>query len=239
MTSTSTTGKTEPASLPIALQLRQLLRSGVHRIGQVEIRTGLYGYHYVLFHSDDEELATEPAFGGLEIHETPEAARDLSTWAEDGAYRFTKSQANLRRGWVIALDDEEQLRLALDLFYPACVGLFLAQQGGTLHIEHLRDKLDRQTGMYRNARNLSNEGAQALVREVCGPSHQCAKKILWQIDAGTPLAESEATRYNGIPGDIPEIEAIALLCREACNHFVAECRKAAKSEFEASRTAQA
>jgi hypothetical protein len=29
------------------------------------------------------------------------------------------------------------------------------------------------------------------------------------------------------------MEAIPLLCREACNHFVAECRKAAKAEFDA------
>jgi hypothetical protein len=46
------------------------------------------------------------------------------------------------------------------------------------------------------------------------------------------LDDNEASRYNGIPGMVPESEAIPLLCREACNHFVAECRKAAKAEFE-------
>ncbi len=222
-----------------ALQLRRLLRSGVHRIGQVEILNDVYGYHYVLCHFEDVELATEPALGGLDLHEGPDAARDLSTWAEDGSYRFTKGQTNLRRGWVIALEDEEQLRLALDLFYPACVGLFLAEQAGTLVIENLRDKLNRQTGMYRFARSISDDGAQELVRRVCGPAHQCAKRILWQIDPETSLADSEASRYNGIPGNLPENEAIPLLCREACNHFVAECRKAAKAEFEASRPAEA
>ena len=128
------------------------------------------------------------------------------------------------------LENEEDLRLALDQFYPACVGLFIAQQGGTLEIETLREKLNRQTGMYRFARSISDVGAQKLVQEVCGPAHQCAKKILWQIDAQTPLENSAASRYNGIPGDVLESEAIPLLCREACNHFVAECRRAAKAE---------
>ncbi|MES2438070.1 MAG: DR2241 family protein [Verrucomicrobiota bacterium] len=218
--------------MSIALQLRNLLRSGIHRIGELELQTDVYGFPYVICHHVDAELSTEPAFGGLDVHEGPGDARDLSTYAEDGTYRFTKGQTNLKRGWVMTLETEEELRLALDQFYPACVGLFLAQQGGVLEIETLREKLDRQTGMYRFARTISDAGAQKLVREVCGPAHQCAKKILWRIAAETPLEDSEASRFNGIPGDLPESEAIPLLCREACNHFVAECRKAAKAEHE-------
>ena len=224
--------------MSIALQLRNLLRSGIHRIGELELQTDIYGYPYVICHFADAELSTEPAFGGLEHHEGPADARDLSTYAEDGTYRFTKGQVNLKRGWVMSLENEEDLRLALDQFYPACVGLFLAQRGGILEIETLREKLNRQTGMYRFARTISDAGAQKLVQEVCGPAHQCAKKILWQIDADTPLEDSEASRFNGIPGDVPENEAIPLLCREACNHFVAECRKTAKAEQEAKSAVQ-
>ena len=47
-----------------ALKLRNLLRSGIHRIGQLEIHTDLYGYSYGVCHCDDAHLATEPAFGG-------------------------------------------------------------------------------------------------------------------------------------------------------------------------------
>jgi hypothetical protein len=86
--------------------------------------------------------------------------------------------------------------------------------------------------MYRFARTISDAGANALVEKVCGPAHQCARRILWRLDADTPLADNEASRYNGIPGGTPENQAIPLLCREACNHFVAECRKAAKAEYE-------
>jgi sirohydrochlorin cobaltochelatase len=219
-----------------ALQLRNLLRSGIHRIGEIELLTDVYGFPYAICHMADADLATEPAFGGLDVHEGPADARDLSTYAEDGTYRFTKGQTNLKRGWVMALENEEDLRLALDQFYPACVNLFLARQGGVLEVENLREKLDRQTGMYRFARTISDAGAQKLVQEVCGPAHQCAKKILWQLDPQTPLDDSEASRFNGIPGNLPESEAIPLLCREACNHFVAECRKAAKAENEAKAT---
>jgi sirohydrochlorin cobaltochelatase len=217
-------------SMSTAQALRNLLQSGIHRIGEIEIQTNVSNHLYILSHVTDVGLSQQPSFGGLEMHAGPTDARDLATYADDGTFRFTKVQANLKRGWVMLLDNDEDLRLALDQFYPACVGLFLASQGGTLEIEMLRDKLNRQTGMYRFARTISDAGAQQLVREVCGPANQCARRILWKIDANTPLEDSEASRFNGIPGDLPEAEAIPLLCREACNHFVAECRKVSKAE---------
>lgn len=219
--------------MSIAFKLRDLLRSGVHRIGELELQLDVYGYPYAICHHLDWDLCSEPAFGGMEVHEGPANARDLSTYSEDGSYRFTKGQTSLKRGWVMALENEEDLRQAVDQFYPAAVGLLLAQNEGTLDVEMLRDKLERQTGMYRFARSISDAGAQNLVQQVCGPAHACAKRILWQIDAQTPLEDSEASRFNGIVGELPENEAIPLLCREACNHFVAECRKAAKAENEA------
>lgn len=218
--------------MSIAIELRNLIRSGIHRMGQLELQTDVYGYPYVICHEEDAELSTEPAFGGLTQYFGPSAARDLCTYAEDGTYRFTKGQTNLKRGWVMILENEEELRQAIDQFYPACLGLFLAYRAGDLEIENLRDKLNRQTGMYRFARSISDAGAQQLIQQVCGPAHQCAKRILWKLDPQTPLDDSEASRFNGIPGNIPEAQAIPLLCREACNHFVAECRKAAKAEFE-------
>ena len=219
--------------MSVAQKLQTLIKSGIHRIGELKIQTNDCNPRYSLFHHADSELFTMPSFGGLEHHVGPDDAREISTYTKDGTYRFTKGQVNLKRGWVMTLENEEELRLALDQFYPACVGLFIAQKEGILEIETLREKLNRQTGMYRFARTVSDAGAQKLVQEVCGPAHLCAKKILWKIDANTPLDDSEASRFNGIPDDLPENEAIPLLCREACNHFVAECRKAAKAEHEA------
>jgi len=219
--------------MTISEHLAKHVADGIRHIGQVAILPGLHGHAYGLCHFEDADTAALPDFGGLTAHHTPDAGRDVSVYADDGDYRFTKGRTDLVRGWVILLEDAAALRLALDHIYPACVGLWLAQHAGTLQVENMRDKLNRQTGMYRYARTISDEGAQALVQKVCGPGHACAKKILWKIDGNTPLDDSEASRYNGIPSNAPEGKAIPLLCREACNHFVAECRKAAKAEFEA------
>ncbi|MGC4016649.1 MAG: DR2241 family protein [Luteolibacter sp.] len=203
--------------------------------GKSKFKRPLQADHSLLFHSEDQTLVSAADHAGLEVHHSPDAARDLSTYAEDGTYRFTKGQTNLRRGWLLILPTLEEVRRALDLFYPAALGLLAAERNGTLEIENLRDKLNRQTGMYRFARNISTAGAQQLVQEVCGPAHQCAKRILWQIDAGTPLLDSDASRYLGIPGELPSSEAFPLLCREACNHFVAECRRVSKEEATAAK----
>jgi len=209
------------------------LHAGVHRIGQIEIQTTDSNGAFQLFHSEDRALVEEPGHGGLAIHRDPEVAREISTFSEEGDYRFTKGQANLRRGWLLLLGSTLDVQRALDLFYPAALGILAARQAGTLQVENLRDKLNRQTGMYRFARNISDGGAQRLVQEVCGPAHQCAKRILWQLDGGIPLEDSEASRFNGVLGDLPEAQAFPLLCREACNHFVAECRKVSKAESQA------
>jgi len=213
-----------------ASHLQKLVLLGIHRIGELEFQANVSNHPWVICHWRDAHHLVDLAGSGLEVHVGPAAARDLSIYTADGDYRFAKGQINLARGWALVVQNEEELRQALDLFYPAAVGLFLALQQGTLEVENLRDKLARQTGMYRSARTIRDAGAQQLVREICGPAHQCAKRILWQLDADTPLDDSEATRYSGVPGDLPPAEAIPLLCREACNHFVAECRRVAKQE---------
>jgi hypothetical protein len=209
------------------------LNSGVHRIGEIEIKANASKELFTLCHQLDCEQLGLPDYGGLEVHRGPAAARDLSTYSQDHVYRFTKGQVNLRRGWVMILTSISELRLALDQFYPASIGLWKAAKDGTLEIQNLRDKLERQTGMYRSAKFISTAGAQELVQKVCGPAHQCAKRILWRIEAETPLADSEASRYDGIASGLPETEAIPLICQEACNHFVSECRKVSKAENEA------
>lgn len=207
-------------------RLQAALDEGFNIIGQIAILRDTAGSPFALCHHEDvEQLST------LEVHRGPEPARDISTWAEDGHYRFTKGELSLKKGWLLLLESIDELRRALDLFYPAALGVWFAQLDSKLEVQDLRDKLNRQTGMYKFAKGISTEGAQKLVKDVCGPGNCCVKKILWQIDADTPLQDSQASRFEGIIGD-PE-NSIPLLCREACNHFVAECRKASKKEFEA------
>lgn len=218
--------KTAEVMTSLAKFIAEQVASGIHRIGQIEIQSDDGEAPYQLCHADDVGA------GGLEVHQGPSRARELSTWGDDGEYRFAKASINLRRGWRMVLADAEQLRQAIDGFYPAALGLWRAESAGVSEVQDLREKLGRQTGMYKFAGNISDQGAQRLVQEVCGPAHQCAKRILWQIDEDTPLEDSEVSRYRGIVGDLPGDQAIPLLCREACNHFVAECRKVSKREHE-------
>lgn len=215
--------------------LEQLIDQGFRQIGQIAILSQLSPDHrFTLCHEQNRDSVIAAAGNpqGYRHSVDPYDARDISTYADDGEYRFTKGQTNLRSGWVMHLKDLAQLHVAIEGFYPASFSIWLAQQRGTLEVQNLREKLQRQTGMYRFARSISDQGAQELVRAVCGPAHQCAKKILWQIDEQIPLEDSEASRFNGIGSGLSEPSAIPLLCREACNHFVAECRKASKKEFE-------
>jgi sirohydrochlorin cobaltochelatase len=219
--------------MKLAERLAAAIAGGVRQIGQIAIAT--QDGKYILRHIEDAGM---PA-AALDTHGDPGMARTFSTWAadDDGHYRFTKGELSLKRGWMLVLSSAEELRQALDLFYPAATGLWFAEKDGRIEVEHLRTKLNRQTGMYRFARNLSDGGAQRLVKEVCGPGHCCVKKILWRIDEATPLEDSEASRFDGVVGDIDRTAAIPLLCREACNHFVAEARKASKMEADAAKQA--
>lgn len=206
--------------------LENALARGVNQIGQIRILQNPYRLH----HLDDSDLDS------LEVHTNPADAREISLYGPDGHYRFTKGELSLKQGWIFHLNSLDEVRQTLDNFYPASLGLWNALENNTLRVQNLRDKLNRQTGMYRHARNVSNEGAQELIQCLCGPANQCVKKILWQIDSDTPLADSEASRFNGVIGSTSPDQAIPLVCQEACNFFVSEARKKSKAEFESSQS---
>ncbi|MEI6653919.1 MAG: DR2241 family protein [Verrucomicrobiota bacterium] len=210
-------------------KLRHAVASGIHRIGEIEIKTPVANECFNLFHHADLALAGGVDGDGLAVYDGAAAAREIAACAEDGSYRFLKAQRNLRRGWLLRLASVAELRLALDQFYPACVGLWLAQQDGTLEASPLRDTLHRQSGMYRRVRSLDEATLQALVPRTCSPAIPCARRLLWQLDARTPLLPSAASHCSGMGDDVAAAEAIPLLCREACNHFVAACLESAKA----------
>jgi len=210
-------------------KLRSAIASGIHQIGEIEIQSFDSNGRFKLCHVADGDGHEGSGGGDLTIYQGPAGARELASEAADGSNRFLKAQENLRRGWVMLLGSVEDLRQALDQFYPACVGLWLAEQDGTLEVEHLRDKLKRQSGMYQRVRVLSDEALQKLVSQTCSSVVPCARKLMWQLDANTPLQPSAASRCSGISAGTAAGEAIPLLCREACNHFVAECLAATKA----------
>lgn len=207
--------------------LASSLSQGTIQIGQILISKSDDGVEMRHYHDADCPAAE------LTTHHDEAAARDIGLYGPDGEYRFTKGQLDLIQGWRLIVRDVDEARRALDLFYPASLGLSLAWKDGRVRIQPLRDKLGRQTGMYRYAGTISDNGAQELVKTLCGPSNKCVKKILWQIDEQTPLEPSEASAFDGVVSDACGKKTIPMVCQEACNFFVAECRKAAKKEFEA------
>ena len=209
--------------MSLTQKLTEALESGINQIGQLRILQNPLRLHHI----DDTDLAS------LAVHTDPEDAREISLYADNGEYRFTKGELSLKRGWIFQLESIEDLRRTIDLFYPASLGLWQAHDSGKIRIQNLRDKLNRQSGMYRHARNVSDQGAQELVRCLCGPANKCVKNILWSIDENIQLEDSEASRFQGIVGDATDKTAIPMVCQEACNFFVSEARKKSKAEFDA------
>ena len=174
------------------------LAAGGRRVGQVAI-CGME-----LRHEDDAGRRD------LALHTRWEDARALATFDDAGKYRPLKTAPNLRHGWLLALNDVESLRRALDYFYPAMLGVWLSRTRGELFPVPLRATLDRQTGMYAVTKTITDEQARAMVDGFCAG---CLKRRLW--DGQAPTAA---------PGALP------LLCHEACNLLVAEARKVVKGK---------
>jgi sirohydrochlorin cobaltochelatase len=163
----------------------------------------------------------------LETFSRWQEARLLANLDDAGAYRALKTAPTLRCGWKLVLPDAHAVRLALEYFYPAMLGVWIAHRNGELAPVDLRETLARQTGMYRITQKLTDEQAQRLVARQCRTNGGCLKTILWRVGAGVsiPLLPPEKFRPEATPAD-----SLPLLCQEACNILVAAARKMVKDE---------
>jgi hypothetical protein len=154
------------------------------------------------------------------------------------------------------LGTQEELKRALDHFYPGRVAIFVAWQRGQLRTTSLRETLGRQSGMYRIAANISDAQIDDLVAHFCRSNGGCLRTILWKRDqrgaiASTKLpkqkfdpasdqvqtpSEPGASAFARAPASAeapaggPAPTTIPLLCQEPCNLLVAACRKVVKRE---------
>lgn len=183
------------------------LDEGGGRIGQIIVRRVAGGFE--LCHAADAARAD------LALHATPEAARHIANYDDAGKFRPLKTAPTLAHGWRLVLPDAAALRRALDYFYPAMLGCAASFSRGELPAVPLRDKLARQTGMYRITQTITDEQARTMIDRFCAG---CLKQRLWEISAPNPRHVSFA------PGELP------LLCHEACNLLVAEARKVVKGQ---------
>jgi sirohydrochlorin cobaltochelatase len=208
------------------------------------------GAGFVLSHRDD------PSLDELQGYRYAEDAVEIAKYDDAGKYRPLKTAPNLRHGWRLELASVEELRRALDYFYPSRLTVFAAWKSGHLKTTTLRETLDRQSGMYRVAAKISDPQINDLVADFCRSDSGCLRTILWKRDrkgeiASTKLPKEkfDPARDQRIPcsrrpvGDVTrgsqsaqlrashsEAATVPLLCQEACNLLVAECRKTVKGE---------
>ena len=191
-------------------------------IGQISIRK-TDGDDFALSHHDDDDR------NNLEIFHQPEDAIALGKLDDAGNYRPLKTAPNLRHGWRMELADLSEVARALNYFYPGRLAIFAAWKENRLAATSLREALDRQSGMYRIAVKISDEQINKTVGDFCRSDGGCLRTILWKRDKSgavpsTKLPMEKFDPRSAVAGTIP------LLCQEACNLLVNECRKVVKGE---------
>ncbi len=212
--------------MPDAIEraLQAALTGGSCQMGEIAILARTDGY--LLTHRDDLQRNELRTFGRAEdaIH--------LVRFDDAGKYRPLKTAPNLRHGWSLEISSLKELRQALDYFYPGRLAVVVAWQSGELKATALRATLERQSGMYRIASTISDDQINELVGNYCRSEGGCLRAILWKRDAaGTvpstrlPPEKFDASHDQSGRGE----HGIPLLCQEACNLLVAECRKIVKS----------
>jgi sirohydrochlorin cobaltochelatase len=213
--------------MPLEKTLAAVL-SDNSQFGQIFIQPTGSG-SFVLCHRDDENSRD------LEVFQKPEDALGIGRYDDAGKYRPLKTAPNLRHGWRLEVVDLAELRRALDCFYPGRLAMLAAWTENRLSTTPLRETLGRQSGMYRIAAKISDQQIDDVVGNFCKSDGGCLRTILWKRDArGTipstrlPSEKFDPTRDQTGRGQ----NAIPLLCQEACNLLVAECRKVVKGEID-------
>src|SRR5207249_1756377 len=152
-------------------------------VGQIVVRKS--GGGFVLSHRDDETL------DHLQVFRSAEDAIEIAKCDDAGNYRPLKTAPNLRHGWRLELDTLEQLKRALDYFYPGRMAVFAAWKSDKLRTRSLRETLDRQSGMYRVAAKISDSQIDDLVADFCRSNGGCLRTILWKRDACGTVASTK------------------------------------------------
>jgi sirohydrochlorin cobaltochelatase len=203
-------------------ELARLIKEGYKALGELEFVETSAGYR--LYHCADRDLLDE-----ARVYHSTEDARQIAKYDSAGVYRPLKGAPNLPRGWLLELATIDDLKRALDYLYPGAIATLLAYQAGTAHPVSLRQTLNRQTGMYRVTRKLSDDQAQSLVKEACRSDGKCLRTILWGLTESRPpdfLPSSKSDPTFDQTGQ--KRAALPILCLEACNLLVAAARATLK-----------
>jgi len=210
--------------------LESALAAGSCDVGQVRIKPGNGGY--MICHRDDVSRAD------LRPFEDADAARDLARLDDSGKYRPLKTAPNLAHGWSLRLRSVDEVQRALDSFYPGRLAVLAAFSDGRLEQTSLRQTLNRQTGMYRVAANISDEKIDRIVGQVCPSDGGCLRTILWRKNehGDLPSQQLPAQKFDVRQNQAETVDPgrhggfIPMLCPEACTVLIDACRKAVQAE---------
>ena len=176
---------------------------------------------YTVRHEADGDVA--PA--ELDVLTDPLDARELVKHDDRGRYRPLKTAPTLPTGWAFVDLDGPALAETVEYVYPATIANWYLERQGDLDVNHWRETMERQSGIYGVIKTWDRgEGHEHVdwVAEACCDDSQCLKRREWEYDDDTDLA------VDGGDGVFP--------CREPCSLVVTAARKWTKLEGERSRT---
>ena len=113
-------------------------------------------------------------------------------------FRPLATSTDLPRDWVVRIDKRSQIHAVVETIYPGLAAEWA--RGETLPFTPLEILAKRQTGMYRQVDQLSDERRAEVVAQVCG---MCVRHPTW---------------FDGIREPLP--------CAEACNFWLTHALKA-------------
>jgi hypothetical protein len=200
------------------------LRAGVSRTwGQLNITGELTDgeRRYMIRHEADTDTPTDK----LDTYTDPLDARGLVKHDDRGRYRPLKSAPSLPTGWVFSNMMANDLTATVEQIYPATIENWYLERQGDLDIDHWRETMERQTGIYGVVKTWDRgEGYEHVnwVAEACCDDSQCLKRREWQYDEETDLD------VDGGEGVFP--------CREPCSLVITSARKWTRLEGESTQT---
>jgi hypothetical protein len=201
------------------------LAAGIERAwGELKITATLTDRgerRYDVRHADDAGVPVDE----LDAYDDPLDARDLVTFDERGRYRPLKTAPSLAGGWVFPDLGPRELYETVETIYPATVANWHREREGELDVNHWRETMERQSGIYGVVKTWDRgEGYEHVnwVAEACCDDSQCLKRREWEYDDETDLD------VDGGDGAFP--------CREPCSVVVSAARKWTRLESEQPRT---
>ena len=161
----------------------------------------------------------------LDRYDDPLEARSLVKTDDDGRYRPLKTAPSLPHGWVFPELNGRACAETVEYVYPATIANWHLERQGTLDVDHWRETVERQSGIYGVVKTWDRgDGYEHVnwVAEACCDDSQCLKRREWEYDDETDLD------VDGGDGTFP--------CREPCSLVIAGARTWTRLEGEAERT---